>query len=650
MNILKKLKLKKQHAWLIVIFTIIAILLVAWLFNSLNDRGARAGLTSLDISSFPNKVAYGSAQTLTITAKDGEAVFEDYEGTISFSSTDSDAELPSDYTFKNNTKKKAISINGWNQELKDHEYDNVTTKLADNNVSNAYLGVYETTNVGEGLMFCENDFAFDGVTSDENYDLNNFITSATANSIDTYAWITIFGPEQTIDIDDDGRLENTWVDPSSTEHLTFINNLADHLLTNYAGLKGIVVDYIRYADPPASNQSDGDNIDEAEYRVYEDSDTYTDYVGNFAPGNATTIISNVVTSIAATVHGFVDKEIAVETYSAHTDSVYNNWVKPSLGQDYALLAPNIDILVPLTYHIGWYEASWISQVVDYIYAITNPVNPNCEIWPKVQTWQENKDTNWPGPEEIRDAVEPIDYAKVGGLGFYVYDHMSDGEWVEVRDCFDDNGIKEFEFAITLKQLGDFNIQVEDSVAAISDTKENIEVFYGHTNGTLVKASGDPAIYIIDQGQKRHILSPSIFDSRFTWSKVVTITTTERDKYPNGTNIKYPDGVLLKDTNPNVYVLENSKKRHITSPTVFRELGYKWSNILTISCVELGTYTSGASLSSSTIHPNNSLLKASGNPAIYYLHENRKRHILSPAIFESQFKWDNILYVSTAKGE
>ncbi len=645
MNIFQKLKIKKDHTRLIIIFVVIAILIVGLIFNSLSDRGAKADLTSLQISGFPDKVSYSSDQTFTLTAKDGETIFEDYGGAVSFSSTDNTAELPSDYTFKNNTKDKAISINGWNSELEAHEYDNITDKMANNNISDAYIGVYETTNVGKGLLFCENDFAFGGVTSDENYDLNDFITSATTNSIDTYAWITIFGPEQTLDIDADDRLENTWVDPASTEHLAYINDLVDHLLTNYTGLKGIVVDYIRYADAPNSNLSDGDNVDEAEYRVYEDGDTYSDYTGNFAPGNATTIISDVVDSIATTVHGFVGKEIAVETYSAHNDSVYS-WVTDDLGQDYALLAPNIDILIPLAYHIGWYDASWIAEVVDYIYAITNPVEPDCEIWPKVQTWQEDKDTNWPGPAEIENAVEPIDYAKVGGLGFYVYGHMSDDEWVEVRDCFDDNGTKEFQYAVSFKQLGPFDLIIEDEIAGISVEKNDIEVFYGHPSGSLVTSIEASKVYLIENNYKKWVRDASVYTYQYNWSDIAVISNTELEKYTDGSDFLYPNGALISNNNK-VYLIDNQEKRWITDASIFIGLGFRWRSIVSTSNAVADAYSNGSDINFTDSHSNGTVITAPGESKVYILDQGQKRWIQNANIFLKNYEsWNRIAYISS----
>ncbi len=649
------MKKTKNYKLFSIVLTIVLMILLSLLFIFSNHRlnkQARAALTSLDMSALPARVAQNSSQTVTVTAHEAGVIFEDYGGAVHFSSTDPSASLPSDYTFKNGAKEKAISINGWNEELQAHDYNNVTDKLLNNGVLNAYLGVFETTATGtaSGNLFCENDFAFGGVTSDDYYDLNDFITSASGKGIDTYAWITIFGPEQTLDIDGDGRLEYTWVDPASTEHLTFINNLVSHLLTNYAGLKGVVIDYIRYADAPNVNVNDGDNIDEAEYRVYKDSGTYEDYTGNFAPDNATTIISNVVQSIAAQVHTFGGKEIAAETYSTHSQSSYDNWIKPNLGQDYALMAANIDFIVPLAYHIGWHTPDWVAQVVDFVYSKVNPANPGCLIWPKIQSWQSGKSIEWPGPGAIEETVEPIDYAKVGGLGFYVYDHTSDDEWTEIKDCFDDNGTKTFTADITFNQAGTFDLQVEDALAGISDSQSGIESFSGHPNGALIKTPTSPAVYFIKDGYRSWVPSRNVFNSRFKWNQIVKVTSTELNKYlthPTESILRFREGTLFRlGSTPAVYVVGGGEKRWIDSSATFTGKGYKWSNILIAESQSiLDAHPNGPTLTSGSNLPNGTLTKTSSSSAVYVLNGGERRHVLSPTVLLSQFRWQDIVHIS-----
>lgn len=648
--------MKKSKIYIIIlvlVFVVLVGLVIFAYFDGLKERLARAALTDLEISEIPSSVAQSAGETVTITAKDGGAVMEDYGGTVTFTSTDGTATLPSDYTFKNGTKEKAISLNGWNDQLKANDYTGIVNKLSTNNISNIYVSVFEpdTTQVAAGNLYCENDFAFPGVTSSDHYDLNDLITAATAAGIDVYAWNIVFGPEQHINIDGDSNLENTWVDPASSEHLTFMNNLTSHLLTNYGGLKGVVIDYIRYADAPASNRNDGDNIDEAEYRVFGDSGSYTDYTGPFAPGNAITVISNVVQSIAATVGAFPGKEIAAETFSTASQSSYDNWIKANLGQDYALMAANLDFIIPLAYHIGYYGPDWVADVVDFVYSKVNPANPACEVWPKVQTWQSGAATERPGPGEIEETVEPIDYAKVGGLGFYEYGHTSDDEWAEAKDSFDDNGVKTFSAEVFFGQTGTFNLKVEDEVAVKSDTQSNITVFEGHPNGALLKAPNSPTVWYLSNGYRYSVPSVSVFNSRFDWGKVVKVSSSEIASYqtdPSRTSVRCQEGTLLKRSGvPTVYVVENGNKRPINSASTFIGKGYKWSNIVTVENQNvLNVHPTGTVLTAASSLPNGTLVKSTSSATVYFLENGTRRVIDSVTVFNSQFRWSNIVIISS----
>lgn len=171
----------------------------------------------------------------------------------------------------------------------------------------------------------------------------------------------------------------------------------------------------------------------------------------------------------------------------------------------------------------------------------------------------------------------------------------------------------------------------------------------HPDGTLVQVSGDPSVYYLD-GVKKHIPSPAVFNSNFSWDDIVYISTSERDGYVTGPQIMYKDGTLIKAPGGAVYVLEYGAKRHIISPSVFNDCGYSWSKMISVTSSESNRYSRGLNLSScSSYHPSGSLVQASGDPAVYLLDNGCKRHILSPIIlFERKYTWSDIISISTAE--
>jgi hypothetical protein len=106
----------------------------------------------------------------------------------------------------------------------------------------------------------------------------------------------------------------------------------------------------------------------------------------------------------------------------------------------------------------------------------------------------------------------------------------------------------------------------------------------------------------------------------------------------------PKSSLIKGTGPKVYVLENRVKRWIPSPDVFNNFKYRWENINLISDALLGYYPEGEELGKYDDYPEGSLLKGAG-PEIYLVENGKRRWITSPAVMEKyQLEWRNIIQV------
>ncbi len=110
---------------------------------------------------------------------------------------------------------------------------------------------------------------------------------------------------------------------------------------------------------------------------------------------------------------------------------------------------------------------------------------------------------------------------------------------------------------------------------------------GRANGTLIKYPDQPGIYLIENNQKRAFESGEIFEKLgFEWENVIEIPLSET--YVNGTNITgYLDGTLIKYTSqPEIYLIENNQKRAFKSGEIFESLGFKWEDVIEISVDEV----------------------------------------------------------------
>jgi len=113
--------------------------------------------------------------------------------------------------------------------------------------------------------------------------------------------------------------------------------------------------------------------------------------------------------------------------------------------------------------------------------------------------------------------------------------------------------------------------------------------------------------------------------------------------------KYADGSLLRATNSEkVYLLENNKKRWITSIAAFMLGNYKWEDVKLVPPDDLRLIDEGENISAPALKPDGSLLKGSG-PKVYLLENGKKKWITSAEVFVSRgYKWQDIILVSDAE--
>jgi len=80
----------------------------------------------------------------------------------------------------------------------------------------------------------------------------------------------------------------------------------------------------------------------------------------------------------------------------------------------------------------------------------------------------------------------------------------------------------------------FNDAAQDASEKSAGESANKQVF---TDKSLVKERGKPAVYYIENGEKRPILNAKVFESRgFKWSDIVEVTDLKN--YPNGKLLSY----------------------------------------------------------------------------------------------------------------
>lgn len=108
--------------------------------------------------------------------------------------------------------------------------------------------------------------------------------------------------------------------------------------------------------------------------------------------------------------------------------------------------------------------------------------------------------------------------------------------------------------------------------------------------------------------------------------------------PDNAAIIIRDGLLLKGSGEEVYVLKNNQRRWITSLDAFEQYGYRWSNVQQVDDEFLARFEEG--------NPVHLLLKCSVSPHVYALENGEKRWIKDVPTFQAQgYIWEDIRYQS-----
>ena len=156
------------------------------------------------------------------------------------------------------------------------------------------------------------------------------------------------------------------------------------------------------------------------------------------------------------------------------------------------------------------------------------------------------------------------------------------------------------------------------------------------DGSLVKTADSPAVWLIQYGTKRLITSWGVLISRFDPKKILTISKLDLDKYETGPSLKFYNYSLLQDPSGKVYLLVDDELRHITSPEVFRTIGFNPEEIQKVEDFDLAGYKYGKDITVKTAYPTGALLQDKSSGGVFYVDSGIKYPIYAREIMDSRF--------------
>jgi len=164
----------------------------------------------------------------------------------------------------------------------------------------------------------------------------------------------------------------------------------------------------------------------------------------------------------------------------------------------------------------------------------------------------------------------------------------------------------------------------------------------YPDGTLLRSDNSDAVYLIEYGARRPFLNKAAFSSRFSSDKIITVSEDDISRYEIGTPIKFPNYTLMRDPSKSIYLLINDKKHRISSPEVFRKIGFIDDEIIDLSDEEINEYKNGDDITMKSLYPIGALLKDKQNKKIYYAKNGVKQIILNMAVLKSNYAGKEII--------
>ena len=114
------------------------------------------------------------------------------------------------------------------------------------------------------------------------------------------------------------------------------------------------------------------------------------------------------------------------------------------------------------------------------------------------------------------------------------------------------------------------------------------------DGLRVQLPGDPAVYLMDQGTKRHVPNPATYNNLFRdWNGIVVDASI--NTIDTGTPIS--DGAVLAQAfgDSAVYLIDQGRKRHIGSPATMDRYYFDWSKIQHVAPIIIASIPEGPAI-------------------------------------------------------
>ncbi|MEA1937117.1 MAG: hypothetical protein U9N04_03325 [Patescibacteria group bacterium] len=171
------------------------------------------------------------------------------------------------------------------------------------------------------------------------------------------------------------------------------------------------------------------------------------------------------------------------------------------------------------------------------------------------------------------------------------------------------------------------------------------------NRSLIRVKGKDKVYMVEDGVKQWIPSKAVlYSNGLSFGNVEEVEQEEADTYGDAEEVCYADGTMVRGKGKmKVYVIANGEKRHIESKEAFELLGYNWDKVVDVPVETLGLYRLGTVMKSNSIHPEGALIREKGTDTVYLIEGGKRKPISTQSIFNARrLNWDKVLVIKKAQ--
>lgn len=167
----------------------------------------------------------------------------------------------------------------------------------------------------------------------------------------------------------------------------------------------------------------------------------------------------------------------------------------------------------------------------------------------------------------------------------------------------------------------------------------------YLNGSLLQASGESGVWLIENGVKRAFLTRGALTSRYDISRVQVVSKADLDKYPIGNPIRFSQYSIVRIPTGQIYLLVDNTKRRFANMEAFRKLGFNPEEMVSAGLTELDGYQEGEAITTSSAYPTGALLQDKKTGGVYWVNAGLKAPIWDSMFLKTRFKNKKITAVA-----